>query len=497
MTYTRLHALLLPWIALYTTMTGLLVPGLANAESPERLSTEPLVTPVAEPLVGGGESASHVSPDNTPSNTRTAYSASPGSARTDGYSSGIPSDTNRSGSAWTADAVNSTGTVGQGASGSSPATSGGRGAPLVEPEVLYNQSGEEHPREPRVTSSAFRVYSHPSAVLSLSFDSSGKVLASGDGQGQIRLWPLGSEELVSTLDAHRRGVRALSFHPDGVTLASGGGDSMVHVWNTRELRAQAWLDFKGKAPVNVVAFSGDGTRILSAGQDDSILVRDVVTGQKLPTFFGHSAAVTAVVTSPNEDCVISGGRDRSLQGWDLSSAEQLDFSTQPGWVSALALSADGSRLATALSNGLVTLRRTTSCRVQTVALRLDFHTQAVRAVVFSPDGRWLFSAGDDRLIVKWDVESGMPVEVFQGHQGAINALAITRDGALLASAGTDKVVRIWKLAPTDAFERPAVAPTAPVPARAISTRPWTPPHPVVPASGKPAVVQEPAGPSPD
>lgn len=494
MTYTRLHALLLPLIAFYTTMTGLLVPGAVRAESPERLPAEPLVTPVAEPLVGGGEGPAVTATFNPSANANNAYTSAP---RSDGYSSETPTDAGRAGGGWTADAVNASVNAGQKTNVSPPPTSGARGAPLVEPEVLYNQSGDEHGREPRVTSSAFRVYSHPSAVLSLSFDTNGKVLASGDSQGQIRLWPLGSEELVSTLDAHRRGVRTLSFHPDGVTLASGGGDAMVHVWNTRELRAQAWLDFKGKAPVNVVAFSGDGTRILSAGQDDSILVRDVVTGQKLPTFFGHSAAVTAVVTAPNEDCVISGGRDRSLQGWDLSSAEQLDFSTQPGWVSALALSMDGSRLATALSNGLVTLRRTTSCRVQTVALRLDYHTQAVRAVVFSPDGRWLFSAGDDRLIVKWNVESGMPVEVFQGHQGAINALAVTRDGALLASAGSDKVVRIWKLAPTDAFERPAVAPTAPVPARAISTRPWTPPHPVPPASAKPAVVQEPAGPSPD
>lgn len=513
MTYIRLRSLILYGLAHYTVLVGTTFPQQARAETAYR-GTFPSVGDPESPragsntagasgsllqasgsVVGSGNNAtSGAATERDSANGGTVEGVEQGRSNASAAGPEMPSGA-RETSGWRGEGASSGDTTGGLSAGSGTVIPAGAGAntptatersgegsraPLVEPEVLYHQSDSDQPREPKQTSSPFRVYSHPSAVTALAFDTSGKILASGDADGLIRLWPLGSEELVSTLEAHRRGVRTLSFHPDGVTLASGGGDSMVHVWNTRELRAQAWLDFKAKAPINVVAFSGDGTRILSAGQDDSILVRDVVTGQKLPTFFGHSAAVTAVVTSPSEDCVISGGRDRSLQGWDLSSAEQLDFSTQPGWVTALALSKDGNRLATALSNGLVTLRRTTSCRVQTVALRLDYHSQAVRAVVFSPDGRFLFSAGDDRQIVKWDVESGLPLEVFQGHQGPINSLAVTRDGALLASAGNDKVVRIWKLAPTDAFERPVVAPSAPVPSRAISTRPWTPPRPATP-----------------
>lgn len=367
----------------------------------------------------------------------------------------------------------------------------------VDPQITYSQSSRGPARALVVHSSPYRVYSHPSAVTALAFDMAGKVLASGDAQGHVRLWPLGSEELVVTLDAHRRGVKTLAFHPDGSTLASGGGDSLVHVWNIREVRTQAWLDYKHRGPVSVVAFSPDGTRMLSGGQDDSIVVRDVVTGQKLTTFFGHSADISALVMSPESDCVVSGGADRSLQGWDLASAEQLDFSTQPARVTALALARDGSRLATALSDGLITLRRTSNCRVHTIALRLAYHTQSVRSMVFSPDSRFLYSAGADRQIVKWDVEAGIPVEIYQGHVDEIQALAISPDGALLASGGRDHAVRIWKLAPTDAFNVAPVAIPGP-PARAISsTRPLVPPRAVPTPPPAPPVMTEPAGPSPD
>lgn len=348
---------------------------------------------------------------------------------------------------------------------------------------------------PDVFSAPTRVYSHPVPVQALAFSPDGAILATGDASGMLRLWPLGSEEMVTTLEAQRRGVRALVYHPDGSSLASGGGDGLVHVFNARDLRLMAWLDTRHRGPISGLAFSGDGTRIVSASQDASILVRDVVTGQKLTTYFGHSSDVTAIVTAPESDCAVSGGADRSLQGWDLESSEQLDFATQPARVTTLAMSRDGSRLATAMTDGVVTLRRTTRCRVHTVALRLVHHQRPVRAMVFSPDGKSLFTAGDDKVIVRWDVESGAPTALLVGHQEPVLALALSPDGSVLASGGKDKAVRLWKLAETHIFD-PRLPPP-PAPARATSSRSVPGPKPPeLPAKSVPGL-PNPAGPSPD
>src|SRR5438132_7399056 len=69
------------------------------------------------------------------------------------------------------------------------------------------------------------------AVLALAFDSQGKVLASGDAGGAVKLWDLAGETLLASLREHSRAVRALAFSPDGQHLVSGSRDGTVQVWD--------------------------------------------------------------------------------------------------------------------------------------------------------------------------------------------------------------------------------------------------------------------------
>ena len=72
------------------------------------------------------------------------------------------------------------------------------------------------------------------------------------------------------------------------------------------------------------------------------------------------------------------------------------------------------------------------------------HTDVIRAVLFTPDGRHIISGSSDGTIRFWNVQSGKQVDAIQAHR-PVMSLAISNDGNSLAGGLTDSVVKIWKL----------------------------------------------------
>lgn len=104
--------------------------------------------------------------------------------------------------------------------------------------------------------------------VAINFDST--LLASGDSNNKVLLWDIAdpsSAALIATLDDHTNAVSDVAFSPDGSLLVSSSLDGTLRLWNVETQEQLAVLTGTEGVEVRSVAFSPDGTLIASAGSD--------------------------------------------------------------------------------------------------------------------------------------------------------------------------------------------------------------------------------------
>ena len=115
--------------------------------------------------------------------------------------------------------------------------------------------------------------------------------------------------------------------------------------------------------------------------------------------------------------------------------------TQP--ILAIALSADGSRAATAGADRVVRVWNLLSSALKPVG-EMPNGTATMAAVALSPDGKLVLFGGEDKVVRMWEWEKGAAaVKTFSGHTGAVRAVAFAPSGKHMASAGEDRTIRLW------------------------------------------------------
>jgi len=118
---------------------------------------------------------------------------------------------------------------------------------------------------------------------------------------------------------------------------------------------------------------------------------------------GHGGPVKAITVDRSRNRVLTGSFDYSMMLWDVSAEAPV------------------------------------------VLRRLAEHDGAVNAVAFVGNGRRALAAGDDGVLVLWDLESGTKLHRFIGHTGKIVGVAVSPDGRWAATASWDHTARLWDL----------------------------------------------------
>lgn len=285
-------------------------------------------------------------------------------------------------------------------------------------------------------------------VMALTYSPDGKWLAAASGSDQVVIWDRQSMHRV-TLSAHEGVVTSIAFSPDSTLFASGGWDHTVKLWRADADALSAPLRvFPQPGRVTSVVFSPDGSLLAAAAGTETTLT-DMRTGAVVARYpkQGDKQEELVLAFSADGTVLISGRADGKILLHDLRAAPGTaprELSQCRDAVSGLALSHDGKRLAASDWHGVVYVWNTASFDQPVV---MEEHQKAATGVAFGPTSDELASIGWDRNVILHDMRDGRSPVTIGGASARLQAVAISPDGKQLAAGGFDGSVTLWDIDP--------------------------------------------------
>ncbi len=323
---------------------------------------------------------------------------------------------------------------------------------------------------------------HDGWVPAVAISPDGSYALSGGWDRTLRIWDLWTGETAGMISGFSAPILTIVVLPDGQELLAGTGDGSLHL-----LKFQPG-EYQGSMPeplaeesrladeaiaaeldevsdrdgaieagptsrpsqlpphkillghtsgINTIILSQEGRFAITAGDDSTVRVWDLVAARTVKTPAGHSAPVYALENLPDGRLSLSGSWDGTLKLWDLTNGKEITtLSGHSSGIVALAISADGQR---AISGSRDHTLKVWDLPGGRELLSLPGHAGGITAVSMTSDGLCAVSGADDGTLKVWDLENGACLAEFRG-ESAIWACAIAHNGrTIVASESSGKM----------------------------------------------------------
>ena len=258
-------------------------------------------------------------------------------------------------------------------------------------------------------------------ITALTLSPDGRILAVSGGtpgeSGAAHLFDWKQRKIMNKLEGDDDLVTSVAFNSDGTQFVVASADATVKIFRIEEGGRETTLAFTltdHAGPVLAVAFSPDGKTIVTASVDRSLKVWDASTGKLLRTFSNHTAIVHCVTFRPSGKMptetipafCASGSDDKTVRVWQPEIGRMVRIVRQhEGAVLALAYSRDGIRLFSAGTEGIV---RVIDAEGDAIRHQWKAHDDWIHSLAMSSEGTKLATGDWAGRVKLWDISDEIP-----------------------------------------------------------------------------------------
>ncbi len=246
-------------------------------------------------------------------------------------------------------------------------------------------------------------------------------------------------EKIDTFGGHRSPIYTLERGPTAEQFFSAGGDGQVVQWH---LDRPDLGELIANMPTSIYALAlHPASGLLWVGQNyEGIHIIDSVRKQEVASLKMTAAAIFDIKFHKSDAFLaLADGVVAVVDTDRLVVRKHLKASDQSA--RCMAVNPVERELAVGYSDNVVRIFDLTTYELKR---SIAAHGNSVFTVAYSPDFRYLLTAGRDAHLKVWDVEKNYILQHdIVAHLFAINHLAFSSDGRFMATASMDKSIKIW------------------------------------------------------